>query len=233
MEQILGISHEHSANGERRWVTLREWFVSPAYQHKSQAGVLTRVKAIPSSAGRLRAILQRLLHTDPSMSPLLANGRLLPFDKMPARDVDSLLALARTLQGDAPSGQPRRALRGKNIGLLCEAQDSAEAALFHQAAAELGAHVSRIKPSLALLDTSAHVQHTARMLGRLYDALECQGMPAELVQQIERDAGVPVFAGLASANDSLQQLAGLLGGTAAGDDARRAVLQALLVSTLG
>lgn len=87
-------------------------------------------------------------------------------------------------------------LRGKNLGLLCET-DSSAATLFERAAIALGAQVVRIRPSAAGLLTPAERAPTARMLGRLYDAVECQGLAPALVQQLRSAAGVPVFDGLA------------------------------------
>jgi ornithine carbamoyltransferase len=52
---------------------------------------------------------------------------------------------------------------------------------------------------------------TARMLGRLYDAVDCEGLDAQSVELIERDAAVPVFTGLADPGHSTGMLAVLLG----------------------
>ncbi|HYN64874.1 MAG TPA: hypothetical protein VES36_09760 [Candidatus Limnocylindrales bacterium] len=109
------------------------------------------------------------------MVPTLKHRSLLAFEQMSPRDVSVVLASARTLQRAAQAGMTQPLLRGKNLGLLCEA-DNGDAALFRRAAMELGAHVAHIRPSLSELSTPLEVQHTARMLGRLYDAVECQGM---------------------------------------------------------
>ena len=131
-----------------------------------------------------------------------------------------------------PPARTQPLLRGKNLGLLCEADDDGDAALFRRAAVELGAHVAHIRPSLSELSTPQEVQHTARMLGRLYDAVECQGMAPALVQQVGNDAGVPVYDGIASQDHPTARLAALLDGDAAPADNRRFVLQAVLLSTL-
>jgi ornithine carbamoyltransferase len=144
----------------------------------------------------------------------------------------ALIATARRLRQAAAAGQARSQLRGKNIGLLCERPDGPEAVRFQLAAAELGATVARILPSLAALESEQQVADTARVLGRLYDALECQGLAAPLVQQLQRGAGVPVFGGLGELGHPIDALA-----TAwAADEppltpeaARRYLLQAVLV----
>ena len=146
-------------------------------------------------------------------------------------DVDALLASARALQRAALSGHTQRPLRGKNLGLMCESDD-ADAALFRRAASELGAHVAHIRPSLSDLSTPGEVQHTARMLGRLYDAVECLGMAPALVQQMGAGAGVPVYDGIASPQHPTARLAALLDPATPEADNRRFVLQAVLLNTL-
>jgi ornithine carbamoyltransferase len=101
-----------------------------------------------------------------------------------------------------------------------------------RAASELGAHVSRIRPSLSELSTPGEVQHAARLLGRLYDAVECLGMEPALVRQVGDGAGVPVYDGLASARHPTARIAGLLGGDASEADNRRFVVQAVLLGSL-
>ena len=73
---------------------------------------------------------------------------------------------------------------------------------------------------------------TARMLGRLYDAVECQGMAADLVHRLGADAGVPVYDAIASQRHPTAKLDGLLGGDSPALDKRRFVLQAVLLSTV-
>ena len=166
------------------------------------------------------------------MYPTLKHRSLAAFENMSPREVIAVLANARTLQRAAEAGTTQPLLRGKNLGLLCEADDALDAALFRRAAVELGAHVAHIRPSLSVLSTPQEVQHTARMLGRLYDAVECQGMAPALVQQVGNEAGVPVYDGIASQDHPTAKLAELLGDDASPADNRRFVLQAVLLSTI-
>ena len=73
---------------------------------------------------------------------------------------------------------------------------------------------------------------TARVLGRLYDGIECQGLAPELVRQLGRDAGVPVFDGLAAAHHPTAHLAQRLAGTGSLAKKRQLIVQAVLLSTL-
>lgn len=145
-----------------------------------------------------------------------------------------LLALAAALQRSAlDDGTPPMALRGKNLGVLYAVRDDATLALFHHAAQALGAHVATMPASLSPASTPQEVLHTARLLGRLYDAVECQGLPAALVQQIGLHAGIPVYDGIATPAHPSAVLAGLLGSEGVPGDARRFVLQAVLIDSLG
>ena len=166
------------------------------------------------------------------MHPILEHRSLRAFEQMSPHDVSVVLADARTLQRAARAGTTQPLLRGKNLGLLCEAENDGDAASFRRAAVELGAHVAHIRPSLWELSTPHEVQNTARMLGRLYDAVECQGMAPALLQQLGTDAGVPVYEGIASRDHPTAKLAELLGGDTSPADNRRFVLQAVLLSTI-
>ncbi|WP_280156042.1 ornithine carbamoyltransferase [Piscinibacter sp. XHJ-5] len=167
------------------------------------------------------------------MMPTLQTQGHPAFDPMsPPEAGAALLAQARALQRAAQSGTTQPLLKGKNLGLLCETADAADAVLFQRAAAELGAHVSHIRPSLSEASTAHEVAHTARMLGRLYDAVECQGMPPALVTRMGEAAGVPVYGGIATAGHPTARLAEQLEGGLRADDNRRFVLQAFLLSTL-
>lgn len=148
-------------------------------------------------------------------------------------DIDRVMAHARALELSARrrfSHEPL--LRGKMIGLLCEADDTPGAALFCHAARELGAHVAQVRPSLSERSTTAEIRHTARMLGRLYDALACEGMTGTLVHQLSDHTGIPVYESIASPQHPSAALVERLGGDATPLDKRRYVLQALLLYSL-
>ena len=166
------------------------------------------------------------------MHPTLSHHGALGLDPIAPCDLSIVLDRARALQLATQAGDFRASLRGRKFGLMCKSDDSGEAALFRRAAVELGAHVAHIRPSLTGLSTPEDVQHTARMLGRLYDAVECQGMPADLVRQMGIDAGVPVYDGIASQHHPTAKLVDLLGGDSSALGKRRFVLQAVLLSTV-
>lgn len=86
------------------------------------------------------------------------------------------------------------ALRGKQFGLLCADPQGAEARFVERAAGLLGARVACLHATLAPDSAGEDVQHTAHILGRLYDAIVCIGLDAALVARIGAHAGVPVLA---------------------------------------
>jgi ornithine carbamoyltransferase len=157
---------------------------------------------------------------------------LQPYDAPTSVDMSTLLQQARSLQSAASAGTLRPLLRGKNIGLLCDSPGAGPATLFCDAALELGAHVAHVRPSLSSSSSAQEVRHTAHMLGRLYDALECQGMDGALVAQVAREAGVPVYDGISQPDHPTAALAEMLHGSANAELARRYVVQAILLRTI-
>ena len=153
-------------------------------------------------------------------------------EHLSARDCALLLNNARVLQRAAEPSRMQVLLRGRKLALLCESEQGADAALFRRAATDLGAHVSHVWPCLADLSAPDELEHTAKMLGRLYDAIECQGLPRALVAVVDREAGVPVYDGLASLRHPTARLAALLGDAEDATKSRELVVQTALVSTL-
>ena len=166
------------------------------------------------------------------MVPNLKHRSLTDFADMSSHDMSALLTQARELQSASRMGASQSLLRGKNLGLLCDAADAAGAALFQRAATALGAHVAHLRPSLSESSTAQEVQHTARVLGRLYDAVDCVGMAPDLVRRIGTEAGVPVFEGIASPHHPTARLASELDPDARSEDNRCLVIQAVLLSAL-
>ena len=124
-------------------------------------------------------------------------------------------------------------LRGRMLGLLTavggEAAARSEMALFDRAATELGAQVAHIQPHLSEASSARQIEDTAHMLGRLYDAVICQGMPQSLVRQVRAFAGIPVLDRVPFFElPSSAEADGLRTGWPAAD-ARRFLIQALLV----
>ncbi len=172
-----------------------------------------------------------------AVSPTFSR-RLLHSAAIDAADAQALIDTARVLKrGEAQA--PR--LRGKNIALLCaradgEGKGEGECVRrFDAAASALGARVSHINATPAWLrDDPPMGPPTARLLENLYDAVDCEELPAGFAQRLQAQLGVPVFDGLAR---DTHAVFGLLPriverGAAPGEDDRRALLQATLVRSL-
>lgn len=123
---------------------------------------------------------------------------------------DELLTLidcARQFKRGFGPGTP---LRGKNLALLSDDHTTVEANAFQRAATELGAQVARIRATSPDPADHRDPRDMAGLLGQLYDAIECQGLAEAELRQLGRDAGVPVFNGIASPGHPLQTLAALM-----------------------
>jgi ornithine carbamoyltransferase len=145
-----------------------------------------------------------------------------------AGDLDVLLGQAQAI-GRARRGERDCSglLRGRNVGLLCGGEPGEAAALFTRAATALGARVSRLSGDLAA-PGGRDERAIARVLGRLYDAIECQAVPTETIARLRGAAGVPVYDGLATASHPTAALVPMLG--LPPDEARELVVQASLVA---
>jgi ornithine carbamoyltransferase len=154
---------------------------------------------------------------------------------LPAEEGRAVVARARTLKQAAAAGIPQPLRRGKHLALVCADPHCSAAEAFAVAAEGLGARVSRLQPDAVLLAGDDRVAAPgARMLGRLYDAVECDELPPEAAQRLQKASGVPVFCGLARDDHPLQALRPALDGHACGDDTDNGLylVQAWLVHTL-
>ena len=176
--------------------------------------------------------MQLSIDSRPPMAPARLQRHAPAPEVLSPADEQALLEQARGLQRAASAGRSQPLLRGKNLGLLCADDTQPQALLFRQAASELGAHVAHIGMSLTEHSGAQEIAHTARMLGRLYDAVECQGLPAALVRQMSDSAGIAVYDSLAGNDRLISRLAAQLDGHAGASDKRRFVLQALLLHTI-
>jgi hypothetical protein len=132
--------------------------------------------------------------------------------------------MADLLSRTALAGATPQLLRGRQIALLIEGGDDAASESFTRATGDLGARVARI--SLIELDTGARdsLVKALGIMGQLYDAIACIGLPAERVAWLERKAGIPVCGDL--------EPSGIAAAGLVGDEGRSYLLQAMLVHRL-
>jgi ornithine carbamoyltransferase len=126
------------------------------------------------------------------------------------RDLRFLLDLARDLKRAKYAGVEQQRLRGKNIALIFEKTSTRTRCAFEVAAYDEGAHVTYIDPTSSQIGHKESMKDTARVLGRMYDAIEYRGSTQENVETLAVHAGVPVFNGLTDEFHPTQMLADVL-----------------------
>jgi ornithine carbamoyltransferase len=117
------------------------------------------------------------------------------FDLTPA-EIRYLLQLGAELKAARHAGSERPALGGRNIALLFEKTSTRTRCAFEVAAHEQGAHVTYIGPHDSQLGHKESVKDSARVLGRLFDAIDYRGYGQAIDEELARYAGEPVYNGL-------------------------------------
>ena len=125
-------------------------------------------------------------------------------------EIRFILDLARDLKHAKYSGTEQQHLQGKNIALLFEKVSTRTRCAFEVAAYDQGAHVTYIDALSSHIAHKESIKDTARVLGRMYDAIEYRGFKQELVEQLDKYAGVPVFNGLTDQYHPTQVFADVL-----------------------
>lgn len=127
-----------------------------------------------------------------------------------AEEFRRLVDLAAELKAAKRAGSEVQRLRGKNIALLFEKTSTRTRCAFEVAAADQGAATTCLDPSVSQMGHKESVKDTARVLGRMFDAIEYRGHAQEVVEELAAYAGVPVYNGLTEAWHPTQMLADVL-----------------------
>jgi len=125
----------------------------------------------------------------------LRNRSLLEMTDYTAEEIVHLLDLAAKLKHDKRSGAAAPSLRGKNIVLIFEKTSTRTRCAFEVAAYDLGMGVTYLDPGGSQIGHKESIADTARVLGRMYDAIEYRGFAQEIVETLAAHAGVPVYNG--------------------------------------
>ncbi|OOH90880.1 ornithine carbamoyltransferase [Pasteurellaceae bacterium 15-036681] len=140
----------------------------------------------------------------------LKNRHLLSLVHHSEREINYLLDLSRDLKRAKYAGFEQQMLKGKNIALIFEKTSTRTRCAFEVAAYDQGAHVTYIDPNSSQIGHKESMKDTARVLGRMYDAIEYRGFKQSIVQELADYAGVPVFNGLTDEFHPTQMLADVL-----------------------
>jgi ornithine carbamoyltransferase len=133
--------------------------------------------------------------------------KLLDFTR---REMDYLLDLARELKRAKYGGYEEQKLKGKNIALIFEKASTRTRCAFEVAAYDQGANVTYLDPESSHIGRKESIRDTARVLGRMYDAIEYRGHSQVIVEELAAHAGVPVYNGLTDEWHPTQMAADLM-----------------------
>ncbi len=125
-------------------------------------------------------------------------------------EINELLDLAADLKAKKKAGTPHRMFEGKNIALIFEKTSTRTRCAFEVAGADLGMHPTYLDPSGSQIGKKESIADTARVLGRMYDGIEYRGFGQEIVEDLAKYAGVPVWNGLTNEFHPTQILADFL-----------------------
>jgi len=140
----------------------------------------------------------------------LRGRHLLTLNDYSADEIIYLLDLSAELKEAKRDRREEQHLRGKNIALIFEKDSTRTRCAFEVAAYDQGAHVTFIGPSGSHMGRKESVKDTARVLGRMYDAIEYRGFGQEIADELAAHAGVPVYNGLTDEWHPTQILADFL-----------------------
>jgi ornithine carbamoyltransferase len=144
------------------------------------------------------------------MAVNLKNRSFLKLLDFTPAEIQFLLDLAADLKKAKKRGTEKPQLFGKNIALIFEKASTRTRCAFEVAAHDQGAHVTYLGPSGSQIGQKESMKDTARVLGGMYDGIEYRGFGQEIVEELAKYAGVPVWNGLTNEFHPTQILADFL-----------------------
>ncbi len=125
-------------------------------------------------------------------------------------EINGLIDLAAKLKQKKKKGAKHRLCEGKSIALVFEKTSTRTRCAFEVAAADLGMHPVYLDPQGSQIGKKESIADTARVLGRMFDGIEYRGFGQEIVEELPKYAGVPVWNGLTNEFHPTQILADFL-----------------------
>jgi len=144
------------------------------------------------------------------MSINLHNRHFLKLLDFTPEEIAFLLDLAAKLKKAKRDGNEKQSLKGKNIALIFEKASTRTRCAFEVAAYDQGAHVTYLGPTGSQIGQKESMKDTARVLGGMYDGIEYRGYGQDIVEELAKYAGVPVWNGLTNEFHPTQILADFL-----------------------
>lgn len=125
-------------------------------------------------------------------------------------EITYLIDLSAELKEKKKKGILHDELKGKNIALIFEKNSTRTRCSFEVAAYDLGMNVTYLDPDGSQIGKKESIADTARVLGRMYDGIEYRGFGQEIVEDLAKYAGVPVWNGLTNEFHPTQMIADML-----------------------
>ena len=125
-------------------------------------------------------------------------------------EITGLLDLAADLKSKKKARIPHACCSGKNIALIFEKTSTRTRCAFEVAAHDLGMNCTYLDPSGSQIGKKESIADTARVLGRMFDGIEYRGFGQQIVEDLARYSGVPVWNGLTNEFHPTQVLADFL-----------------------
>ena len=125
-------------------------------------------------------------------------------------EIEYLIELASKLKKMKKDGVVEQPLLGKNVALIFEKTSTRTRCSFEVAAHDLGMGTTYLDPKGSQIGKKESIRDTARVLGRIYDGIEYRGFGQEIVEELAKYAGVPVWNGLTNEYHPTQMLADML-----------------------
>lgn len=125
-------------------------------------------------------------------------------------EIRYLLDLSKDLKNKKKSGISHKYLPNKNIVLLFEKTSTRTRCAFEVAALDLGMGVTYLDPNASQMGKKESIADTAKVLGRMYDGIEYRGYSQTIVEELAKNAGVPVWNGLTTEFHPTQMLADIM-----------------------
>ena len=140
----------------------------------------------------------------------LKNKSFLKLLDLTPDEIGGLIDLAADLKAKKKAGIPHKLCEGKNIVLLFEKDSTRTRCAFEVAGHDLGMGVTYLGPTGSQMGKKESIADTARVLGRMYDGIEYRGYGQEIVEDLAKYAGIPVWNGLTNEFHPTQILADFL-----------------------
>jgi ornithine carbamoyltransferase len=140
----------------------------------------------------------------------LKNRNFLKLLDYTPKEIKFLLDLSADLKKAKYAGTEVQKLKNKNIALIFEKASTRTRCAFEVAVHDQGGNVTYLGPSGSQIGSKETMKDTARVLGRMYDGIEYRGFGQEVVEELGKYAGVPVWNGLTNEFHPTQILADFL-----------------------